>query len=240
MNSIKAIFRLQLLLLFISLTAGPLRADDPTIQGGPPTDAEPVLQTAEPVGLADWPLLFRALNRKTTSPGRIISFRELWDADPDTLTQPIELQGLVIRRFRREPVGQFPALDELWIRTDDDGLILVTTKADRSEPQAAEQDITKPGSPVQIHAYFLRKVQYEAADTQRIAPWLAAYGIYSSNTGSEFLAENKNQGNANTWMLVVWATLASAVCMRLLLVFLQRKSGTVNTRNKFPFQFRLR
>lgn len=233
MISIKSLFQFQLLLLFISLTAWTLRADDPAIQDGPSTDAEPVLQTAEPVGLADWPLLFRALNRKTTSPGRIISFRELWDAAPDTLTQPLELQGLIIRRFRREPVGQFPALDELWIRTDDDGLILVTTKADRSETAVDQEDITKPGSPVQINAYFLRKVQYEAADTQRIAPWLAAYRITSSNSGNEFLSENKSQGNANSWMLVVWATLASAVCMRLLLVFFQRQSGTFSVRNKF-------
>ena len=103
-------------------------------------------ELAEPVGLADWPALAQALKAGKATQGRIVSFRELWLAKPGELSQPLSISGVVLRRFRRDPVGQFPALEELWLRTDDDNLVLVTNRARARDSE--QVDTTAPGSAV--------------------------------------------------------------------------------------------
>lgn len=181
------------------------------------------LQTAEPAGLADWPALFQALNRTTRTEGRIVSFRELWDAKPNELNDALKIHGRVIRRFRREAVGQFPALQELWIRTDDDGLIVVTTKAPQSGANQSPNDPTKPGSDVALTGYFLRKVQYEAEDSARIAPWIVAREIHRQHSGSFLENEISGENVGQSWTLLILVTAMSAAALRLIVVIVQRQ-----------------
>lgn len=185
----------------------------------PPVD----LQTAEPAGLADWPALFQALNRTTRTEGRIVSFRELWDAKPNELSDALKIHGRVIRRFRREAVGQFPALQELWIRTDDDGLIVATTKAPQLGTDQSPNDPTKPGSDVALTGYFLRKVQYEAEDSTRIAPWIVAREIHRQHSGTFLENEISDEKVGQPWTLLILVTAMSAATLRLIVVIVQRQ-----------------
>jgi hypothetical protein len=176
----------------------------------------------EPVGLADWPALARALKEPARTEGRIVSFRELWAADPKLADEPVVVSGVVFRRFRREPVGQFPALEELWIRTDDDGLAVVTNKA---RDKAAEgHDPTQPGLPVRILAVFLRKIRYEAEDEPRIAPWLVAKRVLGDSAGDSDGASPGESSDATQWFVLIWATLASTAVLRALMSW-SRKAG---------------
>jgi hypothetical protein len=182
------------------------------------------LQSAEPVGLADWPLLFKALNRPPAGEGRIVSFRELWEKEPAELDGPLTVSGLVLRRFRREAVGQFPPLAELWVRTDDDGLILLTVRQDDQKDDSKKllAEATEPGRMIEAQAYFLRRVRYTAEDTQRIAPWLVAARINNNGTGDAGATAPGSGGESASWMLVIWATVASAAVLRVLINLVNR------------------
>lgn len=220
------------ILLYSYCYCGPISAqsDDQTFLD--PKQAEASLDTAEPVSLADWPALFRALNTTSEAPGRIISFRELWDAKPGSIIGQISLSGLVIRRFRREAIGQFPPLEELWVRTDDDGLILVTSRSQSksNDEVTTESDPTGPGKAITVSGQFLRKIRYEAADSPRIAPWIVAETItpqvieFLPQTGSPFGGSSQN-----SLMMAIWMIVASAAGLRLIMTLMNRYA----TRSKF-------
>lgn len=183
-------------------------------------------EVAEPVGLADWPALARALKQDKAAQGRIVSFRELWLAKPGELTEPIAISGVVLRRFRREAIGQFPPLEELWLRTDDDNLLLVTNRSALKASKTA--DVTTPGSAVDIVATYLRKVRYEAADESRIAPWLVASSIVTAGSPAEHhpgsVPSAGSEGNSEL-LLVLLAVITASALLRVVLFYAKRNSS---------------
>jgi hypothetical protein len=176
----------------------------------------------EAVGLADWPVLDRALKRPKPASGRIVSFRELWSARPGLADEPVIIAGVVYRRFRSEPQGQFPSLEELWIRTDDDGLAVVTNVVPPISAKS-ERDRTEPGSPVRLVSYFLRKIRYEAEDEPRIAPWLVAKGFEneSAEPASGVSKAFEESGDSIVLFLIL-AVIAAVTLLRLLLFWAER------------------
>lgn len=197
----------------------------PVVANDDPAQESAELQSAEPVGLADWPMLFKALNRGVPGEGRIVSFRELWEKSPDELDGPLTVSGLVLRRFRREAVGQFPALSELWVRTDDDGLVLLTLRQDSPKVNSRKllEEATAPGRMIEATGWFLRRVRYKAEDAERIAPWLVAAKINTGGEGGEAGAPvAPGGGQSGTLMLLVWATVASAAVLRVLVNWANR------------------
>ncbi|MFM7317366.1 MAG: hypothetical protein ACKO5E_10495 [bacterium] len=211
----RAISLLPVFLLFPAFLSPVIAQDDPA-------QVSADLQSAEPVGLADWPMLFKALNRPAAAEGRIVSFRELWDKSPDELEGPLAISGLVLRRFRREAVGQFPPLAELWVRTDDDGLVLLTMRDDsrRDDSKRLLEQATAPCRMIEARVWFLRRVRYQAEDAERIAPWLVLSTI--NDEGTSPAGPAGSGGDSASWMLLVWATVASAAVLRVLVNWVNR------------------
>lgn len=196
--------------------------DDPLLKSIQNPTAQDVV---EPVGLVDWPALARALKADKAAQGRIVSFRELWLAKPGDLAEPLSISGVVLRRFRREPVGQFPALEELWVHTDDDNLLVVTHPSQAKSPDKA--DITAPGSAVDLVATYMRNVRYNAADEPRVAPWLVARSIVPTGAApfeQPSLTGTGGTGQTSELMLVLFAVISTSALLRVAL-FYARRSG---------------
>jgi hypothetical protein len=180
-----------------------------------------VPEQVQPVGLADWPTLARALAFKPVADGRIVSFRELWEMNPSEVSEPLAISGLVVRRFKRQPVGQFPALEELWIRTDDDGLVMVTNRS-KAAPTQGALDLTAPGMALEIQARMIRKVLYESTDEPRIAPWLVAQRV-SVKGSSEGATESKeDSGESQKLIFLIFSIISATATLRLVLAFAAR------------------
>jgi hypothetical protein len=180
-----------------------------------------VPEQVQPVGLADWPTLARALAFKPVADGRIVSFRELWEMNPSDLSEPLAISGLVVRRFKRQPVGQFPALEELWIRTDDDGLVMVTNRS-KAAPTQGALDLTAPGMALEIQARMIRKVLYESTDEPRIAPWLVAQRVSVKGSSEGETGSNEDSGESQKLILLIFSIISATATLRLVLAFAAR------------------
>jgi hypothetical protein len=180
-----------------------------------------VPEQVQPVGLADWPTLARALAFKPVADGRIVSFRELWEMNPSDLSEPLAISGLVVRRFKRQPVGQFPALEELWIRTDDDGLVMVTNRS-KAAPTQGALDLTAPGMALEIQARMIRKVLYESTDEPRIAPWLVAQRVSVKVSSEGETGSNEDSGESQKLIFLIFSIISATAILRLVLAFAAR------------------
>jgi hypothetical protein len=180
-----------------------------------------VPEQVQPVGLADWPTLARALAFKPVADGRIVSFRELWEMNPSDLSEPLAISGLVVRRFKRQPVGQFPALEELWIRTDDDGLVMVTNRS-KAAPTQGALDLTAPGMALEIQARMIRKVLYESTDEPRIAPWLVAQKVSVKGSSEGETGSNEDSGESQKLLFLIFSIISATAILRLVLAFAAR------------------
>ena len=180
-----------------------------------------VPEQVQPVGLADWPTLARALAFKPVADGRIVSFRELWEMNPSDLSEPLAISGLVVRRFKRQPVGQFPALEELWIRTDDDGLVMVTNRS-KAAPTQGALDLTAPGMALEIQARMIRKVLYESTDEPRIAPWLVAQRVSVKGSSEGETGSNEDSGESQKLLFLIFSIISATATLRLVLAFAAR------------------
>jgi hypothetical protein len=180
-----------------------------------------VPEQVQAVGLADWPILARALDVKPVAEGRIVSFRELWEMSPSELSEPLAISGLVVRRFKRQPVGQFPALEELWIRTDDDGLVMVTNRSKAAQTQGS-LDLTAPGMALEIQARMIRKVLYESTDEPRIAPWLVAQRVSVKGSDDGATGSNQDSGESQKLIFLVFSIISATAILRLVLGFATR------------------
>ena len=180
-----------------------------------------VPEQVQAVGLADWPILARALDVKPVADGRIVSFRELWEMNLSELSEPLAISGLVVRRFKRQPVGQFPALEELWIRTDDDGLVMVTNRSKAAQTQGA-LDLTAPGMALEIQARMIRKVLYESTDEPRIAPWLVAQRVSVKGSDDGATGSNQDSGESQKLIFLIFSIISATAILRLVLGFATR------------------
>jgi hypothetical protein len=192
-------------------------------------DPKPITpEVVQPVGLADWPTLARALADKPLADGRIVSFRELWEMNPSDLSEPLAISGLVVRRFKRQPVGQFPALEELWIRTDDDGLVMVTNRS-KAAPTQGALDLTAPGMALEIQARMIRKVLYESTDEPRFAPWLVAQKVSVKGSSEGETGSNEDSGESQKLIFLIFSIISATAILRLVLAFAARsgRSGKV-------------
>ena len=187
--------------------------------GGDQKQAVP--EQVQAVGLADWPILARALEVKPVAEGRIVSFRELWEMSPSELSEPLAISGLVVRRFKRQPVGQFPALEELWIRTDDDGLVMVTNRSKAAQTQGA-LDLTAPGMALEIQARMIRKVLYESTDEPRFAPWLVAQRVSVKGSDDGATGSNQDSGESQKLIFLIFSIISATAILRLVLGFATR------------------
>jgi hypothetical protein len=125
------------------------------------------------LGLADLAGYRAALSGKATAddamaadPPAQVHFRDLWNRPDAFRGRHVIVEGRVLRIFRQEPVGSFPALAEVWITsTSGDPFCLVS-------PQAGQIriPIPEPGRDVRFTGTFLKMVRYAAGDGARLAP----------------------------------------------------------------------
>jgi len=125
------------------------------------------------LGLADLAGYRAALSGKATAddaraadPPAQVHFRDLWNRPDAFRGRHVIVEGRVLRIFRQEPVGSFPALAEVWITaTSGDPFCLVSPQAG---PTATP--IPEPGRDVRFTGTFLKMVRYAASDGARLAP----------------------------------------------------------------------
>jgi hypothetical protein len=133
------------------------------------------------LGLTDLPAEHAALSGKATIDGphasdplRPVSFRDLWDHPKTWRGRRVQIQGSTVRIFRQGPVGSFPALAEVWLRSSEGDLLCVvfpqpgpTEDLTGARPQAV---VPETGQHVTFTGTFLKTIRYPAADQPRLAP----------------------------------------------------------------------
>jgi hypothetical protein len=123
-------------------------------------------QDIGPLGLADYAAYRTALEppKSEGEPARSATFHDLWDPPGEFQGRRVAVAGRVERVFHQGPVGQFPALAEVWVAsTATDPLCLAF-------PESAENRAPKPGDSVRFEGTFLRKIRYQGGDVDRLAP----------------------------------------------------------------------
>ncbi len=119
------------------------------------------------VGLADLAGYRAALSGKGTDPPAKVHFRDLWNRPAAYRGRHVVVDGRVQRTFRQEPVGDFPALAEVWI----------TSPA--GDPYCLVFPLPGPvpdrGREVRFIGSFLKMVRYAAHDGDRLAPLVVGF-----------------------------------------------------------------
>ncbi len=146
------------------------------------------LETISQLTLADLAAYRAALSGKAiadsaeaTDPPLKVGFRDLWERSDRFRGRRVTVDGRVSRIFRQGPVGQFPALAEIWINsTVGDPFCLVVPQG-RDTPASAGaianraaagtmRPLPGPGMSVHFTGTFLKIVRYTAGDAARMAP----------------------------------------------------------------------
>ncbi len=127
---------------------------------------QPSLAEAQsPLELTDLPQYRAALQPpgKREIPPISVGFRDLWFHSRDYEGKRVSVEGRLIRRFRQEPFGSFPALTEAWLLSPaGDPFCVVYPAPGRSDPLQ--------GSFVRFSGIYLKKVRYQGSDGPRGAP----------------------------------------------------------------------
>ena len=99
-------------------------------------------------------------------PPRPAVFRDLWDRPAEFRGRRVAVGGQVERVFHKGPIGEFPALAEVWVvDSAKDPLCLI-----------APEPAPKPGDSVRFEGTFLRRIRYRGGDTDRLAPLIVGPG----------------------------------------------------------------
>ncbi|MFO0889248.1 MAG: hypothetical protein U0790_08930 [Isosphaeraceae bacterium] len=137
---------------------------------------------ASRIGLADLPAYRaapRAGPRRIRRPGgeegrcqggaanepRPVSFRDLWDHPDAWRGRRVMIRGRVVRSFRQDAFGEFPALVEAWLSTSRGDIFCVVYPPREGAPKEAPL-----GTEVRFAGTFLKPIQYKAVDQVRLAP----------------------------------------------------------------------
>jgi hypothetical protein len=172
------------------------------------------------LGLADLAGYRAALSGKATAddaraadPPAQVHFRDLWDRPDAFRGRHVIVEGRVLRIFRQEPVGSFPALAEVWITsTSGDPFCLVSPQAG---PTSIPIPMPEPGRNVRFTGTFLKMVRYAASDGARLAPLVVGDRPPSSQPADAVLrAIGGHVPDASrdwsSWSPVAWALGLSA------------------------------
>lgn len=118
-----------------------------------------------PLGLGDLAAEHDALAGKGADSGPAVaaSFRDLWERPDEFRGRRVRIDGRVVRTFRQDDVGSFPALVEAWIEQPPGDLLCVVFPA----PTRAVE--TWKGATVSFEGVYLRRVRYKA-EGDRLAP----------------------------------------------------------------------
>ncbi len=123
-----------------------------------------------PLDLTDLPALRAALeDRPVSVPPVIASFHDLWDDPKAFMGRPVIVEGRVVRLFHQGPVGEFPAMVEIWLATPA-GDVLCATCPEHTPTDPNDTPIPKIGQQVEFIGTCFRKIAYSARDGSRLAP----------------------------------------------------------------------
>ena len=114
------------------------------------------------VGLADLTLYRAALYGKGAGSPAKVHFRDLWDRSEAYRGRHVVVDGRVQRIFRQEPIGDFPALAEVWISSPAGDPFCLVFPLPGPVPDR--------GREVRFTGTFLKMVRYAAGDGGRLAP----------------------------------------------------------------------
>jgi hypothetical protein len=146
------------------------------------------LESTPQVTLADLPAYRAALSGRSISDSAPlgdgpteVKFQELWNQPERFRGRRVTVRGRIQRIFRQGPVGQFPALAEIWISSPvGDPCCLIgpqinDTMASTTDTQAAlttgsPRALPEIGATVRFTGTFLKLVRYAASDVARLAP----------------------------------------------------------------------
>jgi hypothetical protein len=146
------------------------------------------IESPDRLSLADLVAYRAALAGKPTAddarvsdPAVRVVFKDLWNRPESFRGRRVIIEGRVQRIFRQGPVGDFPALAEIWIAApagDPFCLVvpqeIVTASSSLSKSavsaQAGVRQLPKLGLMVRFTGTFLRMVGYSAGDGSRRAP----------------------------------------------------------------------
>lgn len=121
-------------------------------------------QDDAPLGLGDLAAEHAALSGEGDgAPPVAATFRDLWDRPDEFRGRRVRVVGRVVRSFRQDAVGSFPALVEAWIEQPPGDLLCLVFPA-----PAREVDAWK-GATVAFVGVSLRRVRYKA-EGDRLAP----------------------------------------------------------------------
>ncbi len=135
-------------------TAGARTEDDEPVSGLSLADLEAYSAALQGKGTGG--------NREEPSePPRPVTFRDLWDHPETWQGRRVQVQGQVVRVFRQQAVGRFPALVEAWLSTPRKNLLCTVFPAGQG-PEA--------GQKVAFTGTFLRTIRYTGDDAPRLAP----------------------------------------------------------------------
>jgi hypothetical protein len=97
------------------------------------------------------------------SPPVPATFRDLWERPDEFRGRRVRVVGRVLRTFRQDAVGSFPALVEAWIEQPPGDLLCLVFPAPTREVDSWK------GAAVQFVGVSLRRVRYQA-EGERLAP----------------------------------------------------------------------
>lgn len=116
------------------------------------------------LGLGDLAAEHDALSgRGDGAPPVSATFRDLWDRPDEFRGRRVRVVGRVVRTFRQDAVGSFPALVEAWIEQPPGDLLCLVFPAPTREVDSWR------GAAVQFVGVSLRRVRYQA-EGERLAP----------------------------------------------------------------------
>jgi hypothetical protein len=121
------------------------------------------------LGLADLAAYRTALSGETATDAHdeqlvpTVTFRDLWDHPETWSGRRVRVRGKILRIFRQDAVGGFPALAEAWLSAPAGDLFCTVF------PTASVPDL---GQTVAFTGTYLRTIRYAGADQPRLAPWI--------------------------------------------------------------------
>ena len=148
-----------------------------------------------------WPAIGRLLSGKGIGPPTEVRFRDLWGRSQTYRGRHVIVNGRVQRVFRQEPVGDFPALAEVWISSPAGDPYCLVFPLPGLVPDR--------GRAVRFTGTFLKMVRYAAQDGDRLAPLVVGSGPATLQpTGVVHPAIGMHESSARldqwTWSPVTW------------------------------------